>query len=444
MGVINGAFAATLSDTERKNARRDSILSTFAGCVSEVLIDKNTVVVLYLLALGGSDSFTMSLTALTGLCYMLISIPCAGLANRIGLKATYTLACYLGCGSMLLMASAPYFGDKAAPYIAMAGCFGYCLSRPPYVATWYPMCNSFLRPEERGNFFGRMRFSYMIFNTLVLFSIGKMLKYTSSVWVYQIVIALSGLALLIRKYYLDKLPRDPRLEHQPYDLWAALKKSLGNPQLKLFSTYLVLLAVPSMAVAPLAVLFMKEELGFPAPVLMYITTAGLIGSISGYGVFGKLLASWRLARLRRMTHLLFIIVAAGFFLLRPNIVGAPYWAAAFYFIDRVADAWLLCCVSISQMYLPRPGNEVMAMAFISTCQQAGGASGRFLVSSLIAGGVLLSQISIGSWSFSHARLIFFGCIVMLVFAFGFLLRFCNQEQEEQGRWQGEPGHGHAH
>ena len=444
MGVIIGAFAATLSNTERRNARRDAVLSTFAGCISEVLVDKNTVVVLYLLALGGSDSFTMSLTALTGLCYMLISIPCAGLANRIGLKATYSLACYLGCGSMLLMASAPYWGCKAAPYIAMAGCFGYCLSRPPYIATWYPMCNSFLRPEERGNFFGTMRFSYMIFNTLVLFSIGKVLKYTTSIGIYQIVIALSGLALLIRKHYLDKLPRDPRLEHQPYDLVAALKKSLGNPELKLFSAYLILLAVPAMAVAPLAVLFMKQELGFSASVLMYITTAGLVGSIAGYGVFGKLLAAWRLARLRRMTNLLFIIVAAGFFLLHKNVPGAPCWAAFLYFLDGVANAWLLCCVSISQMFLPRPGNEVMAMAFISTCQQAGGAAGRFLVSLLLAGGVLLSQISIGDWRLSHARLIFLGCTVMILVAFAFLLKFCNQEQEERGRWQGEPGHGNAH
>ena len=63
---------------------------------------------------------------------------------------------------------------------------------------------------------------------------------------------------------------------------------------------------------------------------------------------------------------------------------------------------------------------------------------------LLAGGVLLSQISIGDWRLSHARLIFLGCTVMILVAFAFLLKFCNQEQEERGRWQGEPGHGNAH
>ena len=53
------SFADTLSDHLRKRARLHAILSTFFGTVSEQAIDTNTLLILYLMLLGGGDSFSM-------------------------------------------------------------------------------------------------------------------------------------------------------------------------------------------------------------------------------------------------------------------------------------------------------------------------------------------------------------------------------------------------
>ena len=81
MNYQQQAFSELLPDHVRRSCRRSATASALFGCISEVMLDSNTVVILYLLALGGSGTFSMFATSLSGIATILLSIPSAGIAS---------------------------------------------------------------------------------------------------------------------------------------------------------------------------------------------------------------------------------------------------------------------------------------------------------------------------------------------------------------------------
>ena len=83
-------YADTLSDGQRRKYRWKAIMSAWFGCVSEQLLDSNSLIIIYLITLGGNESFSMFSTALSTICGMCLLIPCAGLASKIGVRPSRT------------------------------------------------------------------------------------------------------------------------------------------------------------------------------------------------------------------------------------------------------------------------------------------------------------------------------------------------------------------
>ena len=149
-------FADTLTPQERKRGRLLAYFACYFGCISEVMLDSSAIIIVYISMLGGSKDEVMFSTSFSAICSMFFLIPCAWCVARIGMKKAVSIACIIGCSGYLLMAAAPLF----APYqkfAVIAGCLIYCAQRSLYGATWYPMLDAFLRPQDRGSFFGTMR-----------------------------------------------------------------------------------------------------------------------------------------------------------------------------------------------------------------------------------------------------------------------------------------------
>ena len=75
--------AADFSVAERKKFQRNATFSAWFGCISEQLLDSNSLIILYLITLGGNESFSMFSTSLTALCGIFLIIPTAGLVSKI-------------------------------------------------------------------------------------------------------------------------------------------------------------------------------------------------------------------------------------------------------------------------------------------------------------------------------------------------------------------------
>ena len=413
-------FADQLSDVIRRKARNNAIFSALFGCVSEQAIDTNTLLILYLLMLGGTDSFSMFSTAIAGIAFTFLSIPAAALVNRLGLRLSYSVAIYAQTAMFLLIAAAPYAGSWASAVVLMAFTV-FCILRTFYAATWFPVVDSFLRQDERGSFFGRMRFVYMIFNMFLIFGVGYLMGEKPPIWLLQIYFAVAGLGLLGRKYFLDKLPLNVDLKSSKIEILPALKISLSNTSLVGFSFYYGFLNMAALSAFPLVVIYMKIFLGYGASTIMIITAIGILGQIIGFSLVGKLLNKFGMRWFEVTTHLLFALAIGALMFTNSIWQWSCYLLGVLFFVQGVALAFLLCIGSNEMLALARPGNKVMAMAVVSTFQYLGSALGRLGTTLLIAMNVLAEQWSLWKWSFSHFHTLFLFDFVLTFLGLALLL-----------------------
>ncbi len=414
------AYADRFSDAERRKYRGYSIASTMFGCITEQVIDSNTILILYLMMLGGSESFSMLSTVLTGLAAVFLLIPAAAIANRIGLRKSYSTAVFISILAFLAMSAAPFAGESAK-YIVIAACFLFCLVQPLYATTWYPMLDTFLLPAERGSYFGFMRFSYMILNTALIFGFGLMMGEKPPIWIMQVIIGVSGLMMYGRKFCMDRMPVDPATEKTSFDMKSSLKISIRNGPLTGFSIYWCFLNMAVMPAFALAIIYMKTGLHLGVETIMTITSIGLVGRIVGFALVGRSMTKLGVKCFQVLIHTLFVITIAGFLFVLPGKSYNIALLSTLSFLNGFATAFLLCLGSTQTLALARPGNKVMAMSFCYTFSSLGTAAGRFGTSLVLGAGVLAASWTLCGVEFTKFHFLFLVYLVMTVFFYLLLI-----------------------
>lgn len=385
--LVKEPFAARLDDHERKRGRFFAYASTWFGCYSEVMLDSSAIIILYITMLQGSATLTMLSTALTAVAAIALTIPSAAIADRIGLRRTYSIACYIGCAGYLLMAAAPFAGVPLDKFLVLLGCLVYCLSRPLYGVTWYPLIDNVLLPSERGGFFGAMRFSYLTLTAVSFFLVSLAMGKNPPIWAMQLLIAMVGLMVIGRKYCLDRLPVDEK-ESGRYNLRKSLVISIRNRPLTGWAIYTCCLTLAFSSLLPLTFIYLKREINANDDVVQWISVAYMVGMICGYMLSAKLLRHFGVRVLQPWGHLFYVAGGFGLFILAPEMPGFYLIVGAIIFLLGFWAANCLCCYSLELMALARPGNKAMASAFLSTYGAIGSACSRFATSMIIGAGML--------------------------------------------------------
>ena len=398
-------FAETLTEQQRKRARIYAYFACYFGCISEVMLDSSAIVILYIGMLGGGNMLVMLSTSFTGMLSMFLLIPSAVMIAHIGMRKTVVAACVTGCIGFLVMASAPFFGTFSR-VVVTAGCLIYCLQRSLYSAAWYPMLDAFLRKEDRGSFFGTMRYTYMIFTGVLFFLLGKVMGKNPPILLMQAVIGFAGLMLLGRLYCMMHFPQNDREEKSKRPFRQALGISIRNGPLTSYAVYICLLSVAYTSLVPVTLIYLKQYVGLPAGTVQIFSTVGIAGSIIGYFCYGFLLKKLKIKRMELITHFIFIFAAFSMFLLNKDQQYFLWLAGAVYFMSSFAASTYMCNNSAELLALARPGNKPMAMAFQQTYQNIGVCVGR-TGTSLILGANLLAPVwNIGKLSFCSYQTLF--------------------------------------
>ena len=417
----SAAGAENMSDKSRRRSIRYAIGSTIFGCVAEQIVDSNTLIILYLVALGGNESFSMLSSCLSSISVFILMIPLAGFATRVGLRLCYSLSVTTQCAAFLLMAGAPIFAGEYARYVVIVGCLIYNLMRLPYSVAWYPMLDVFLRPEDRGKFFGIMRFSYNGLNMCLIFLLGLLMGENPPIWVMQVIIAAIALINFGRKVCMDRMPDNPEVRGQHYDLKAALTISVRNAPLVGFSVYQCVFYMATAPVAPLAVIYMKNGLDFGVSTMMIITTLLIGGQMTSYTLVAYLMRKMGIKWYQFMMHTLYVLVILGFCMIVPGNSWNPYFVGALIYFAGMGNGFCLCLNSTEMMALARPGNKVMAMAFCSTLTSFGTACGRFGVTLILAAGILAADWKFGSIPLTSYNFLFMVSLAVVLFAYVLML-----------------------
>lgn len=399
------SFADTLSDQQRKRARIYAYFACYFGCISEVMLDSSAIIILYISMLGGSNTLVMLSTSFSGIFSMLLLIPFAALLNRIGMYKAFTTACIIGCCGFLLMACAPLFGaySKVA---AIAGCLAYCSQRSLYGVTWYPMLDAFLRKDERGSFFGTMRYSYMIVSGILFYGLGKLMGPNPPLLLMQLIIGITGILLLGRWYCMSHFPVNTMERTAKLNIPQALGISIRNGPLVSYSVYVCLLSAAYTSLVPLTLVYLKNHVGLPAGTVQIFSTTGIAGSIAGFFFYGKLLKKFKIKKLELAVHCVFLLSPLALFILNKNIPHFVWIIGFVYFVTSYATSTFLCNNSTELLALARPGNKPMAMAFQQTYQNIGVSIGRISTAILLGSGILAPSWQLGKITVSHYQTLF--------------------------------------
>lgn len=380
------SYAETLPVGERKRYIGYAYVSTWFGCFADVMMDSTAIIMIYFVLLNAGNSLIMFSTALTGIVQIPLLIPVSALVDRFGVKRMVAISCSLSCAGYLLMSVAPFAGS-AAQYIVLLGVFIFCLSRPMWATSWYPILGDILLPEERGNFFGRMRFSYYVLTGTVFYFVGQFMGKNPPVWYLQIATAITGLLALGRFFCINKIKLSGQKQDRP-ELKKAFSISIHNSPLVSFSIYCCFFSLASSAIIPLGMLYMKQSLGYDADTVQKLSSMGIAGSVVGFLMYGWIQNKMGMRNLQITVHALWLAVAAGFFCCFKGMPLLLPLSGTLLFLSSLALAWFNCCFSQECLALSRPGNNAMASALASTYNSIGNAIGRTAGSILLGNGLL--------------------------------------------------------
>ena len=412
-------FAETLTPAERKRGRILAYFACYSGCISEVMLDSSAIIIIYISMLGGSKDVVMFSTGFSAILSMFLLIPSAFIVGRIGMKKAVVIACLTGCAGYLLMAAAPFFGSWQK-FAVITGCLIYCGQRSLYGATWYPMLDAFLRPQDRGRFFGFMRYTYTILAAVLFFGIGKLMGEKPPVALMQGIVGVTGILILGRMFCILRFPENPKEKKVKMDIRKSIGISLRNGALVSYSVYVCLLSLACSSLVPVILLYLKNHVGLDAGKLQIFSTVGLAGGVAGYFLYGKLQNLFKIKRLELLVHLIYTAAALSFAFLSKDIAGYIYIAAVVYFLNAFAGSTFMCNNSSELLALARPGNKTMAMALLQTYQNAGISISR-VTTSLMMGANLFAPMWVwGDITFCSYQTLFlfygvFGVILLLLF-----------------------------
>lgn len=407
------SFAETLAPDERKKYIRYAYVSSWFGCFADVMLDSTALVMIYFVLLHSSNSMIMFATAMSGLMNIPLLIPASALVNRFGIKKMVLVTCLMSCSGYIIMALAP-LGGSAAPYIVLAGICIFCASRPIWSTSWYPVLSDILLPEERGGFFGKMRFSYNIITGTVFYLIGQFMGKNPPLYYLQAAMAMTGLLALGRTYCINKIKLSDNT-NKKLELRKSFSISVHNAPLVGFSVYSCFLSLSYQAIIPLALLYLKKHLDFDADTVQKLSVLGIAGSVTGFLLYGWVQKKLRMKKMQILVHLLWIIIPTGFFCCSKTIPMLLPLVGTLLFLSYLAHAWFTCCFSQECLSLSRPGNAAMASSFASTYNNIGTAVGRTSSSLLLGHGLLASSWNWNGFIFSDFQSIFLLCAAGAVF-----------------------------
>jgi len=406
--------AENLTSFQRSRAKSDAIKSACWGALSSVMIQDSAIIILFATILGAGDMLSMVTTSTQGIASCLLLIPAAYMSGKLGYKKTIMQYTAFGAAMIMLLAASPWFGGFGKPVLLISIIlFSVCMT--VYGAAWFPLLDGFLLKEDRGGFFGILRFSWQTFAAIFCFACGLIIGENPKIWMLQLIIAISAVGLLGRMYYVGRIP-DGHQEKENIKLMEGISEAISNKPLTGFSVYICCLYLAAYSTPPLTFIYIKNYLLVPDNILIIISSLALVGTILGFLSAGKVIDKIGIKRMMLFIHFFFAIVNLTLFFIGTNTVFNLVLITVLLAIYGFFIGCSSIAISTEMMELASPNNKAISMAFCGSCYAAGTGGSRLLSSLILGSGILAPQWFLGSMKFSHYQTLFlgYGCAIMFV------------------------------
>ncbi len=368
-----------------------AIASSCCGVTGEVTLNDSAVILLYAAAIGAGELLTLLSTAILPLFNGALLIPLALLGCRFPLRRFVATACSLAAAAYFLAVAAPWCGAARVP-VLIGAILLFAGGVTGFIAGWFPLLDTFLAPERRTMFLGRMRFLHQLAAVGFLVLAGSWLGKTPGVGQMQLVLLAAAVIFCGRQWFLSRIPASPEEARERRS--GSLGMAWRNRPLRLFSFYQGGINLAVFGLMPLTVLHLKNQLHTPDNVLINVSAAALAGMLLGYRAAAP--AERRFGRRNCFIalHLLFLAIL-GILALAVTHGGGAWVCGTLLLLNGFGIAAFSILASARMMELATPGNRTMAMAMCGATYYGCAGLSRVLGSFLLHSGWRLPAILLG-------------------------------------------------
>lgn len=371
---------------EIRRAERNAIYSSCCGVTGEAVLTDSAVILLYAVTLGAGDSLSLFTTAVLPLLNGLLILPMAGFAPRFGSRKLVINANLFALAGYWLVAAAAFAGRWSVP-VMLGGILLFSICQTGFVAGWFPMLDSFLAPQRRTLFLGRMRFFHQISAVAFLGILSALIGRAPDVHVLQIVLFAAGCIFAGRIFFICRIPPFPECERVTLSYWQRLRTAARNRPLTLFSGYSFLLNCAMFGIVPLMLLCFKSRWNFADDELLLVSAAAFAGMPAGYLTAHQLCKKLGEYGIFIGIHLLLLVDLLILFKLMPGGIASRLTATGCLMICNFCIAANSVVAGARMMSLVTPGNKTLAMAFWGAFYYGGGGAARLGGAFLLGTGI---------------------------------------------------------
>ncbi len=404
-----------------RKAEYNATLSSCCGVTGEAALTDSAVILLYAGLLGAGDFLTLLSTAVLPLLNGLLIVPMAGIAPYCGSRKLVVYSNVLALNGYLAAVSAPWTGAMAVPFL-LGGILLFAVCQTGFVSGWFPMLDTFLMPERRTLFLGRMRFFHQISAVLFLAGVSAVLGKNPQIGLLQAALFAGACVFAGRILFILRIPYFEEPEKEKTALLNGLKISCGNIPLIQFSIYCFVLNLAMFAVIPFMLLFLKNVWQIPDNELVLISAAAVAGM-----PFGYFSAHWMQKKYGEkgcfvLLHILLLVSLTVLFAVPSGGTVCKIIVAGGLFLIGFCIAAESVAGGAKMMSLARPGNKTVAMAFWGMFYYGGAGIARLAASFLLTSGLFAEQVHIAGTGFSKYHQMLLICIAVALAGTFYLFR----------------------
>ncbi|MBF0244223.1 MAG: MFS transporter [Planctomycetes bacterium] len=407
-------MSSALTAEAQKRGRVNALIAQCFGAIAALSVSHG-IMLLYLTRLGISKNIVVSALALPSLLLFVTLIPAGFYVLRVGLRRMGVLSAIFGTGGFFLLLLASFF-PAFSTSLALLGLAIFGVSSGLFIAQWLPLLQPVLPSDIRGRFFGVLRSSWQFVGILFTASTSCFLNNDTPVQVFQTILIVLILGLLMRQYFLWRIPcvvvEPPLRQSFPASIGAVFAQDKLLP----FTCYVFLLVTFTAGCPVLFAMTEKSFLHLNDQQIVTLGNAAMIGAFGGYFIGGRAVDRFGTRIVFLGGHfgfalVIFLFLSRGFLPL-----GLMPWLAMVHFLFGMVSATTSLAITSELLGIVPAETLPLSNAFAVSMMSLGA----FLSGSISAWMLSLRNLS-ESWSlwgreFSNydSILIYYGGSVLLV------------------------------
>jgi len=406
-------FAEHITYQDKKKYMSFAISSACFGALIQRTLSESSVFIVYASALGAGKFLSLVTTALIPLMTLIFLVPFAYMMEKKGIKKVL-LPVYGGgfIGLLIAVAAGSLPDSMYKATIFSCGVLIYAASIGIHGAGWFPLQRHIVPQGERGNYFGRMRFSWQIAVGIFLLGSSIIIWNDASVLRLQLVILIGALFSLGRMYFTAKIPERP-LEKSVLPLKEKLSNAIQDKNLMKYSLYGFLLNLLVCSTIPLGYGFIKYELGIPQHITILLSVFVNISAVAGYWIGSRVIDKNHSGKMFIIVQIIFAFINLLFLLCYKHSSFSLIFSSILICLSGALFAFSSVIASAKMFGMVNENNINISLAVCFGLYNGGKGVSRLISSFMI--GILPDSILLFGieWSSFHSLFLATGIILLI-------------------------------